>query len=194
MVQALCRQNGTGPYSRSGSTKAELAAHRSPAHFIEGITSHGHFLVLLRKSLAFLDGPAGRHHGNREAVLVTTSNLILLYLMGGIGYLMRPTTSPLRRHHRDDPGFTCRADFRHVMTISAGDRPVFFTRPLQLYALRCGRSPITCWAARERRRGVARPIVGCTKSGLQDRIGGLRARCTFRLLFCGNFVHSPRVL
>src|SRR5262249_8444187 len=26
MVQALCRRNGTGPYSRSGSTKAELAA------------------------------------------------------------------------------------------------------------------------------------------------------------------------
>src|SRR5262245_37353497 len=25
MVQALCRQNGTGPYSRSGSTKAKLA-------------------------------------------------------------------------------------------------------------------------------------------------------------------------
>jgi hypothetical protein len=25
MVQALCRRNGTGPYSRSGSTKAELA-------------------------------------------------------------------------------------------------------------------------------------------------------------------------
>ena len=29
MVQALCRRNGTSPYSRSGSTKAELAAHRS---------------------------------------------------------------------------------------------------------------------------------------------------------------------
>jgi hypothetical protein len=38
MVQALCRRNGTSPYSRSGSTKAELAAHVSPAHFIEGDT------------------------------------------------------------------------------------------------------------------------------------------------------------
>jgi hypothetical protein len=27
MVQALCRRNGTSPYSRSGSTKAELAAY-----------------------------------------------------------------------------------------------------------------------------------------------------------------------
>jgi len=31
MVQALCRRNGTSPYSRSGSTKAELAAYRSRA-------------------------------------------------------------------------------------------------------------------------------------------------------------------
>ena len=47
MVQALCRRNGTSPYSRSGSTKAELAAYRSPAHFIEGCAAN-HILPPLR--------------------------------------------------------------------------------------------------------------------------------------------------
>jgi len=55
MVQALCRRNGTSPYSRSGSTKAELAAYRSPAHFIEGCAAN-HILPPLRiTGLAWTD-------------------------------------------------------------------------------------------------------------------------------------------
>src|SRR3954467_786906 len=58
-------------------------------------------------------------------------DLILLYLIGGIGYLMRPYDFPAA------PviigmilGPLAEQNFRQAMTISAGDWTVFFTRPL----------------------------------------------------------------
>jgi putative tricarboxylic transport membrane protein len=92
-------------------------------------------------------------------------DLVLLYLVGGIGYLMRRYDFPAA------PviigmilGPLAEQNFRQAMTISAGDWTVFFTRPLsaiilalaalalfgpKLYALALGRSPITCRVTRE---------------------------------------------
>ena len=108
-------------------------------------------------------------------------DLVLLYLIGGIGYLMRRYDFPAA------PviigmilGPLAEQNFRQAMTISAGDWTVFFTRPLsatilalaalalfgpKLYRSRCGRSPITCRATREpasavRRHGEARIRIG----------------------------------
>jgi hypothetical protein len=46
MVQALCRRNGTGPYSRSGSTKAKLGP--SGHDWLHEI-KHDGFQVIARK-------------------------------------------------------------------------------------------------------------------------------------------------
>jgi putative tricarboxylic transport membrane protein len=61
----------------------------------------------------------------------TPIDLILLYLIGGIGYVMRRYDFPAA------PviigmilGPLAEQNFRQAMTISAGDWTVFFTRPL----------------------------------------------------------------
>jgi len=58
-------------------------------------------------------------------------DLILLYLIGGIGYLMRRYDFPAAPVIIEMIlGPLAEQNFRQAMTISAGDWTVFFTRPL----------------------------------------------------------------
>ena len=93
-------------------------------------------------------------------------DLILLYLVGGIGYLMRRYDFPAA------PviigmilGPLAEQNFRQAMTISAGDWTVLFTRPLSasilaLAAARAARSQTVCAYLEQEETRAVRPLAG----------------------------------
>ena len=128
-------------------------------------------------------------------------DLVLLYLIGGIGYLMRRYDFPDRAgHHRHDPGPAGRAELppghddlgrrldRVLHAAAVGDDPgaggARAVRPQALSRSPSGPSPITCRAMRDSDFRIA---SGPSSGGAGERLSRAgRGLITCRRITCGR--------